>query len=168
MFLNDLFVEVIFNQMSFMRQSRSLFVKNLNFKTSGESLRKHFSEHMKEGKIRSVRVILLHLITFAIYSLITFGSCFIVPGCPCAGEGALEKWQECVNGFWVYRVWFSWNSSQCLQQFTGNISCKILLHLLKQCIPNVPCLSGYCAGWPCSYPATMPCQEGWSSTEKGW
>ncbi|CBI27238.3 unnamed protein product, partial [Vitis vinifera] len=37
-------------------ESRSLFVKNLNFKTSGESLRKHFSEHMKEGKIRSVRV----------------------------------------------------------------------------------------------------------------
>uniref|UniRef100_A0A5B7C6H3 Putative multiple RNA-binding domain-containing protein 1 n=1 Tax=Davidia involucrata TaxID=16924 RepID=A0A5B7C6H3_DAVIN len=37
-------------------ESRSLFVKNLNFKTSDESLRKHFSEHMKEGRIGSVRV----------------------------------------------------------------------------------------------------------------
>ena len=37
-------------------QSRSLFVKNLNFKTADESLKKHFSEHMKEGRIQSVRV----------------------------------------------------------------------------------------------------------------
>ncbi|XP_052209349.1 uncharacterized protein LOC127812867 [Diospyros lotus] len=37
-------------------ESRSLFVKNLNFKTSDESIRKHFSEHMKEGRILSVRV----------------------------------------------------------------------------------------------------------------
>ncbi|KAA8544700.1 hypothetical protein F0562_019453 [Nyssa sinensis] len=37
-------------------ESRSLFVKNLNFKTSDEILRKHFSEHMKEGRIGSVRV----------------------------------------------------------------------------------------------------------------
>ncbi|KAL6995184.1 hypothetical protein U1Q18_005319, partial [Sarracenia purpurea var. burkii] len=37
-------------------ESRSLFVKNLNFKTSDESLRKHFSEQMKEGKVLSVRV----------------------------------------------------------------------------------------------------------------
>ncbi|KAI9187113.1 hypothetical protein LWI28_024546 [Acer negundo] len=37
-------------------ESRSLFVKNLNFKTSDENLRKHFSEHMKEGSIISVRV----------------------------------------------------------------------------------------------------------------
>ncbi|XP_048228729.1 multiple RNA-binding domain-containing protein 1 isoform X2 [Ricinus communis] len=37
-------------------ESRSLFVKNLNFKTSDESLKKHFSEHMKEGKILSVRI----------------------------------------------------------------------------------------------------------------
>ncbi|GLT59947.1 hypothetical protein SLA2020_327400 [Shorea laevis] len=37
-------------------ESRSLFIKNLNFKTSDESLKKHFSEQMKEGKIRSVRV----------------------------------------------------------------------------------------------------------------
>ncbi|KAK2983307.1 hypothetical protein RJ640_011630 [Escallonia rubra] len=36
--------------------SRSLFVKNLNFKTSDESLKKHFTEHMKEGRILSVRV----------------------------------------------------------------------------------------------------------------
>ncbi|KAM7524839.1 hypothetical protein LguiA_014741 [Lonicera macranthoides] len=37
-------------------ESRSLFIKNLNFKTSEENLRKHFSDHMKEGKIISVRV----------------------------------------------------------------------------------------------------------------
>ncbi|KAB1210487.1 Multiple RNA-binding domain-containing protein 1 [Morella rubra] len=37
-------------------ESRSLFVKNLNFKTAEESLKKHFSEHMKEGRILSVRV----------------------------------------------------------------------------------------------------------------
>ncbi|GLT73752.1 hypothetical protein SLA2020_455890 [Shorea laevis] len=37
-------------------ESRSLFVKNLNFKTSDESLKKPFSEEMKEGKIQSVRV----------------------------------------------------------------------------------------------------------------
>ncbi|KAK3020233.1 hypothetical protein RJ639_045469 [Escallonia herrerae] len=37
-------------------QSRSLFVKNLNFKTSDESLKKHFTEHVKEGRILSVRV----------------------------------------------------------------------------------------------------------------
>ena len=42
--------------LSSMFQSRSLFVKNLNFKTSDENLRKHFSEHMKEGSIISVRV----------------------------------------------------------------------------------------------------------------
>lgn len=39
-------------------QSRSLFVKNLNFKTSDESLRRHFSEHMKDGTILSVKVII--------------------------------------------------------------------------------------------------------------
>lgn len=37
-------------------ESRSLFVKNLNFKTSDESLKKHFGEHMKEGKILSIRI----------------------------------------------------------------------------------------------------------------
>ncbi|XP_044491836.1 multiple RNA-binding domain-containing protein 1 isoform X3 [Mangifera indica] len=37
-------------------ESRSLFVKNLNFKTSDENLRKHFNEHMKEGRILSVKV----------------------------------------------------------------------------------------------------------------
>ncbi|XP_043724842.1 multiple RNA-binding domain-containing protein 1-like isoform X2 [Telopea speciosissima] len=37
-------------------ESRSLFVKNLNFKTSDESLRKHFSENVKEGKIQSIRI----------------------------------------------------------------------------------------------------------------
>lgn len=37
-------------------ESRSLFVKNLNFKTTDESLRKHLSENMKEGKILSVRI----------------------------------------------------------------------------------------------------------------
>ncbi|KAG6577163.1 hypothetical protein SDJN03_24737, partial [Cucurbita argyrosperma subsp. sororia] len=36
-------------------ESRSLFVKNLNFKTSDESLRKHFSEHMKGGRILSAK-----------------------------------------------------------------------------------------------------------------
>ncbi|KAF3447845.1 hypothetical protein FNV43_RR08551 [Rhamnella rubrinervis] len=37
-------------------ESRSLYVKNLNFKTSDESLKKHFSEHMKEGNILSVKI----------------------------------------------------------------------------------------------------------------
>ncbi|TKY65528.1 Multiple RNA-binding domain-containing protein 1 [Spatholobus suberectus] len=37
-------------------EARSLFVKNLNFKTTYESLRKHFSEHMKKGAILSVKV----------------------------------------------------------------------------------------------------------------
>ncbi|GFQ00836.1 probable RNA-binding protein 19 [Phtheirospermum japonicum] len=37
-------------------ESRSLYVKNLNFKTSDESVKSHFAEHMKGGKILSVRV----------------------------------------------------------------------------------------------------------------
>ncbi|KAG5562409.1 hypothetical protein RHGRI_005218 [Rhododendron griersonianum] len=37
-------------------ESRSLYVKNLNFKTSDASLGKHFSELMKEGKVLSARV----------------------------------------------------------------------------------------------------------------
>ncbi|KAL3523166.1 hypothetical protein ACH5RR_016000 [Cinchona calisaya] len=37
-------------------ESRSLYVKNLNFKTSDESLKKHFREHLEEGRILSVRV----------------------------------------------------------------------------------------------------------------
>ncbi|XVF40013.1 hypothetical protein PTKIN_Ptkin01aG0078500 [Pterospermum kingtungense] len=37
-------------------ESRSLFVKNLNFKTSEESLRNHFAELVKEGRIQSIRV----------------------------------------------------------------------------------------------------------------
>ncbi|CAI9090689.1 OLC1v1025512C3 [Oldenlandia corymbosa var. corymbosa] len=37
-------------------ESRSLYVKNLNFKTSDESLRKHFADQMKQGKLLSVRV----------------------------------------------------------------------------------------------------------------
>ncbi|KAI3824603.1 hypothetical protein L1987_06067 [Smallanthus sonchifolius] len=37
-------------------ESRSLFVKNLNFRTTDESLKKHFIEHVKEGKLRSVRI----------------------------------------------------------------------------------------------------------------
>ncbi|KAI5426732.1 hypothetical protein KIW84_032237 [Lathyrus oleraceus] len=37
-------------------EARSLFVKNLNFKTTDESLRQHFSENMKEGRILSVKV----------------------------------------------------------------------------------------------------------------
>jgi hypothetical protein len=50
--------------LSILLQSRSLFVKNLNFKTADESLKKHFSDHMKEGRILSVRVIILVLRTF--------------------------------------------------------------------------------------------------------
>ncbi|KAL5539196.1 hypothetical protein UlMin_045233 [Ulmus minor] len=37
-------------------ESRSLFVKNLNFKTSDENLKQHFTEHMKKGTITSARV----------------------------------------------------------------------------------------------------------------
>lgn len=37
-------------------ESRSLFIKNLNFKTRDESLWKHLSENMKGGKILSTRI----------------------------------------------------------------------------------------------------------------
>ncbi|KAF7803955.1 multiple RNA-binding domain-containing protein 1 [Senna tora] len=37
-------------------EARSLYVKNLNFKTSDESLKNHFSEHVKEGRILSAKV----------------------------------------------------------------------------------------------------------------
>ncbi|KAL5730232.1 hypothetical protein ACHQM5_003080 [Ranunculus cassubicifolius] len=37
-------------------ESSSLFVKNLNFKTSDECLRAHFSVNLKEGSIRSAKV----------------------------------------------------------------------------------------------------------------
>lgn len=37
-------------------ESRSVFVKNLNFKTSDEALKKHFTDHLKNGSIRSVKV----------------------------------------------------------------------------------------------------------------
>ncbi|GFP95542.1 multiple RNA-binding domain-containing protein 1, partial [Phtheirospermum japonicum] len=37
-------------------ESRSLYVKNLNFKTSDEELKRHFTDHMKEGSILSVRI----------------------------------------------------------------------------------------------------------------
>ncbi|KAI3913878.1 hypothetical protein MKW92_051663 [Papaver armeniacum] len=37
-------------------ESRSLFVKNLNFRTSDENLKKHFTEKMKEGRIQSAKV----------------------------------------------------------------------------------------------------------------
>ncbi|CAA2934590.1 multiple RNA-binding domain-containing 1 isoform X1 [Olea europaea subsp. europaea] len=37
-------------------KSRSVYVKNLNFKTSDENLKRHFAEHLKEGRILSVRV----------------------------------------------------------------------------------------------------------------
>ncbi|XP_047321767.1 multiple RNA-binding domain-containing protein 1 [Impatiens glandulifera] len=37
-------------------ESRSVFVKNLNFKTTDESLKKYFDEKLKEGKILSVSV----------------------------------------------------------------------------------------------------------------
>ncbi|RWR88657.1 RNA recognition motif domain-containing protein [Cinnamomum micranthum f. kanehirae] len=37
-------------------ESRSLFVKNLNFKTTEDVLRKHFSENIKAGKIHNVKI----------------------------------------------------------------------------------------------------------------
>ncbi|XP_009772604.1 multiple RNA-binding domain-containing protein 1 [Nicotiana sylvestris] len=37
-------------------ESRSLYVKNLNFKTSDESLKEHFTQHIKDGRILSARV----------------------------------------------------------------------------------------------------------------
>lgn len=37
-------------------ESRSLFVKNLSFKTSDETLKSHFSKQMKEGRILSIRI----------------------------------------------------------------------------------------------------------------
>lgn len=44
------------NSLFFFIQSRSVFVKNLNFKTSDDDLKKHFSDHLKKGSIRSVKV----------------------------------------------------------------------------------------------------------------
>ncbi|KAL2930769.1 Multiple RNA-binding domain-containing protein 1 [Bienertia sinuspersici] len=38
-------------------ESRSLYVKNLSFKTADESLREHISENMKEGRISSVKIV---------------------------------------------------------------------------------------------------------------
>ncbi|CAM8961811.1 unnamed protein product [Rhodiola kirilowii] len=37
-------------------ESRSLFVKNLNFKTTEDSLKQHFAGNLKEGKIASVKI----------------------------------------------------------------------------------------------------------------
>ncbi|XP_073154401.1 uncharacterized protein [Henckelia pumila] len=37
-------------------ESRTIYVKNLNFKTSEADIKKHFTEHMKGGKLLSVRV----------------------------------------------------------------------------------------------------------------
>ncbi|XP_064986006.1 multiple RNA-binding domain-containing protein 1-like [Musa acuminata AAA Group] len=37
-------------------ESRSLFVKNLNFKTTDDTLKKHFSDKMNNGTIKSVKV----------------------------------------------------------------------------------------------------------------
>jgi multiple RNA-binding domain-containing protein 1 len=37
-------------------ESRTLFVKNLNFKTTDESLKEHFTEHVKGGRILSAKV----------------------------------------------------------------------------------------------------------------
>ncbi|RZC85977.1 hypothetical protein C5167_026647 [Papaver somniferum] len=37
-------------------ESRSLFVKNLNFRTSDENLKKHFTDKIKEGRIQSAKV----------------------------------------------------------------------------------------------------------------
>ncbi|XP_075481451.1 multiple RNA-binding domain-containing protein 1-like isoform X1 [Primulina tabacum] len=37
-------------------ESRTIYVKNLNFKTSEVDVKKHFTEHMKGGKLLSVRV----------------------------------------------------------------------------------------------------------------
>ncbi|CAA2934592.1 multiple RNA-binding domain-containing 1 isoform X1 [Olea europaea subsp. europaea] len=37
-------------------ESRSVYVKNLNFKTSDENLKRHFTEHLEKGRILSVRV----------------------------------------------------------------------------------------------------------------
>ncbi|KAI3994991.1 hypothetical protein MKX01_019805 [Papaver californicum] len=37
-------------------ESRSLFVKNLNFRTSDENLKKYFTEKIKEGRIQSAKV----------------------------------------------------------------------------------------------------------------
>ncbi|CAA3027726.1 multiple RNA-binding domain-containing 1 isoform X2 [Olea europaea subsp. europaea] len=37
-------------------ESRSVYVKNLNFKTSDENLKRHFTEHSEEGRVLSVRV----------------------------------------------------------------------------------------------------------------
>ncbi|TYJ13414.1 hypothetical protein E1A91_A10G050600v1 [Gossypium mustelinum] len=37
-------------------ESRSLFVKNINFKTTEESLKNHFTELVKEGRVKSIRV----------------------------------------------------------------------------------------------------------------
>ncbi|XP_026440981.1 multiple RNA-binding domain-containing protein 1-like isoform X2 [Papaver somniferum] len=37
-------------------ESRSLFVKNLNFRTSDENLKKHFTEKIKDGRILSAKV----------------------------------------------------------------------------------------------------------------
>ncbi|MQL68238.1 hypothetical protein Taro_000529 [Colocasia esculenta] len=41
---------------SYEQQSRSVFVKNLNFKTSDECLKRHFMDNVKKGQIQSAKV----------------------------------------------------------------------------------------------------------------
>ncbi|KAL9145488.1 hypothetical protein ABFS82_13G045900 [Erythranthe guttata] len=53
-------------------ESRSLYVKNLNFRSSDENLKTHFAEHMKGGNILSVRVFFLVSICFRPQLLIAF------------------------------------------------------------------------------------------------
>ncbi|KAK7319649.1 hypothetical protein RJT34_04372 [Clitoria ternatea] len=68
-------------------QSRSLFVKNLNFKTTDESLREHFGkcikEQLKEGAILSAKVMGLN------------------------GDEAFEKWEKCFHGVWIVEFDFA-------------------------------------------------------------
>lgn len=90
--------------LSIIFQSRSLFVKNLNFKTSDEKLKMHFSEHMKEGRILSVKVIsdLFLMIIYDFLDTIIHSFYGSVPSI--TDKEALEKWKECFYGFWFYRI----------------------------------------------------------------
>lgn len=84
-----------------MLQARSLFVKNLNFKTTDESLRNHFSELMKEGRILSVKVMgyefKCHFIPCGVSSFSYFSFAIVT-----IGEEAFEKREKCFYGVWIY------------------------------------------------------------------
>lgn len=85
-------------------QSRSLYVKNLNFKTSDGSVKKHFEEHMKGGKILSVRVYIVFCRLLDYECLLQSPSTVFYVFTLNIGENACKEREDCVDGIWFHRV----------------------------------------------------------------